>query len=269
MLALDSQKLNTEAIDFSCYLARMLRTSLTGVFVKKITAGKPQLVSADNYAAQSNKAHPEKITDDMSEFDAKAISFCEACISRDTIHTVHQNKEITTAELIIESRFADVLVLDPDISLSDMPESTPTSVVKYLMHKSECPVIVAPRDFERTNEAIFTFDGSASSIYAIKQFSYLFPEFKNGRVSVIQVNRSNTAAEKKFTEWLNEHYTHVTYTVVEGDLLNRLLGYILLRSNAFVVMGTYDRNFITNLAGPGITDHIIGTIVNPVFIAHR
>jgi hypothetical protein len=57
----------------------------------------------------------------------------------------------------------------------------PNEYLKDLLHISECPVIIVPEKFEFPSTIVLAYDGSESSVYAIRQFATLFPEFADNR----------------------------------------------------------------------------------------
>jgi len=51
-------------------------------------------------------------------------------------------------------------------------------------------------------------------MFAMKQFTYLFPEYRNKKVIVLEVNKrvSITVDEKaKITEWMRMHYANTNF----------------------------------------------------------
>src|SRR5579872_3425005 len=64
LLALDAHQLKTNAIDFSCYLARLTRSRLTGVFLEDVLADRPDLAASIAYGVPLSGA---PITGEMEE----------------------------------------------------------------------------------------------------------------------------------------------------------------------------------------------------------
>ena len=48
--------------------------------------------------------------------------------------------------------------------------------LKDVLHDVACPVLLVPEKFDFPESVILAYDGSEESVYAIKQFAYLFPE---------------------------------------------------------------------------------------------
>jgi hypothetical protein len=68
-------------------------------------------------------------------------------------------------------------------------DGTPTELVKEILKETECHVIISPASFDGIAELIFAYDGSKSAAFAIKQFTYLFPEFTDRKAIVLRVNK--------------------------------------------------------------------------------
>jgi hypothetical protein len=122
------------------------------------------------------------------------------------------------------------------------------------------------------DEVIFAYDGSASSVFAIKQFTYLFPVFKNKKAVVVNVNKQERSAideQFKMKEWLSAHYQDVNFVILSGNASDELFGYLLEKKNAIVVLGAYGRGILSRFLKPSHASLLLRTINLPIFIAHR
>ena len=88
---------------------------------------------------------------------------------------------IGVSEIISKSRFADVVILNAATCMTVYDENFPSFFVKNILNNAECPVIISPEIFNGIDNIVFCYDGSKSSVFAMKQFTYLFPEFKYTR----------------------------------------------------------------------------------------
>src|SRR5215218_8134806 len=92
------------------------------------------------------------------------------------------------AEIVKETRFADVLIISSEKFYQTFTENDLNAKLRDVLHGAECPVIVVPEQFQFPVKNILFYDGSASSVYAIKQFAYLFPELCENETKVIYTN---------------------------------------------------------------------------------
>ncbi len=273
LLAIDAMKPDIKSLDFACYLANLTHSKITGIFLENLVSVENpekifpemrsgQIVTADNYSVieQKETCCEENIN-----------RFNEACGKRGVKHTIHRDRGVPAEEMIEESRFADMIIIDAETSFTKRYEGAPTKFVKEVLENAECPVIISPVDFNGINEIVFTYDGSRSSAFAIKQFTYLLPELKDKKITILQVNKENNKIirEKyKLKEWLKGHYSNIGFTLLEGDPKFELFTYLLNKRNIFVVMGAYGRNLLSHFFNRSHAELVVMVIDKPVFIAH-
>ena len=275
LLAMDAARPNMKAIDFACYIARLTRSRLTGVFLEGLVNGESRSTS-DAFgggAWDSDTDNPDIVpaTIPSALTEASIRIFREACVCRDTLSGIHRDRGIPLSEVLAETRFADLLIVDPETSFTKSDRHIPGRFVKDVLDSSECPVLIAPYSFDAIEEIVLSYNGTASSVYAIKQFTSLFPELTHKKVFVVNVRQDNTPAiedQFKMKEWLKAHYDHVEFVLLKGDASDQIFGYLLEKKNAIVVMGAYGRNMVSRFFKPSHAKLIVKTINLPIFIAH-
>jgi hypothetical protein len=224
------------------------------------------------------KVQPEPDIDTEAAFEARRtiiennISFFkEACGRRSAYCNIHRDRGVPAREIISESRFADVLVIDPCTSFKRQYEGAPTGFVRDILKEAECPVIISPERFTGVDELIFTYNGGKSAVFAIKQFTYLFPQLRDKKVTIVRVNGDGQWEDQdmyNFKEWLQSHYSSISFDVLKGDADSRLFSYLLQRKNIFTVMGAYGRNALSQFFRKSQADLLIKTMSQPIFISH-
>jgi hypothetical protein len=270
LLAMDGYKQNTYAIDFACYLAKLTHSRLTGVFLEGIPEGggpgtqrleEPETVgqvASDVCAADPVLQHVHR--------------FREACLCREVPARVHRDRGVPVGDILLESRFSDLIVVDPETSFRNIDKAFPGRFIQDVLLAAECPVVVSPYNFDSLEEVIFAYNGTSSSVFAIKQFTYLFPEFKHKKAVVVNVRNGEVSAiqeQFKMKEWLSAHYEEVDFVLLKGDASDELFGYLLERKNAIVVLGAYGRGILSRFLKPSHASLLLRTINLPIFIAHR
>ncbi|MHA4844134.1 hypothetical protein ACX0G7_08220 [Flavitalea antarctica] len=198
--------------------------------------------------------------------------FGETCDRRHVRWGWHRDSGLPLEELIGETRFADLLIADPGLKFDESDHGFPSHFIESLLVKSECPVIMAPSSFEGIDEVIFAYDGTASSVFAIKQFTYLLQELSDKRMIVIQAHKDGnlTIDEKaRIGELLQPHYSSVAFHPVQGDSRDALLDYLLGKKNVFLVLGSYGGSMLSRFYHKSTASRLIRTFDIPVFIAHR
>jgi len=275
LIGIDAQHINTKTLHFACYIAGLTNSKLTGVFLEnqaetevpvlKTAYGMPYvetIVAADI----PENGRKRKICEENIRV------FNEVCESKGVHCSVHRNKGIPAAELIAESRFADLLIADNELTFKDKQEKAPSAFLKEVLSKSECPVVIAPSNFYGIDEVLFAYDGNSSSLFAIKQFTYLFPELSGKKIIVMQVGDKGDipiTEKKKIGELLQMHYSSIGFQLLKGKASDELFGYLLKKKNVIVVMGAFGRNMLSAFFRPSTAELLVQTLDLPIFIAHH
>ena len=202
--------------------------------------------------------------------------FTDACTRRNVkgeamvrgtslLHTENPVKEV-----VRESRFADLLLVDADTSFAGKTEVV-SHFVKDVMTLAECPVIVAPAYFESIDEVAFCYDSEHSSVFAMKQFTYLFPQLAEKKLTVLEVNRTEDmiVEKEKVQSWLTGYYPHINFQVLNGEPAEELMKYFLLKKNMLLVMGAYGRSMVSSMLKKSNADLLMRVVDLPVFITHH
>lgn len=265
--------LNSDTLTFSAYLAQLTHSSVVGVMLENPKTTSTIPVSAghgrtqdhvDKRAPAPSRTHIAMVQEKLNTF---RNYFSEKCIDCQ----VHEVRAEALDMLMKETRYADVLVLDAELTLTEHPKATPTDFAKRVLQEAECPVFIAPLGFEGVEEIVLTYNGSASSMYAIRQFANLLPELGNRKVTVLQVRTTDEDTGQdigKLKEWLNTRYTDIHFENLSGTADAGLLGFILKKRKTITVMGAYGRSQVSQLLKPSAANILVKTIPQPLFIAH-
>ncbi len=271
----DVVKLEPATLDFACYLCALSHSKLTGIFLENLAKeNRPAKMLKETAIEGGINVQTENIEELKEQCSAGNIQlFKDSCTKRGVTGIVHRDTGVPLEDVIVESRYADLLLIDASTSFSVAKESIPTRFVTDVLADAECPVVVLPEGFEGLDKIVFTYDGRGSSVFAIKQFTYLFPELREQPVVVITVmednNKPSPEERYKLKEWLHDHYTDVDFIVMNGNVKTGLLDSLLLRTRDFIVMGAYGRNAFSTLFSPSHAAPVLKLVSQPVFIAHH
>jgi nucleotide-binding universal stress UspA family protein len=272
LLAIDGITPNANALNFASFLARLSRSKVTGVFLENAEADEELVVyQAYETGYLNRKAGKKDHAVEKENVEKHIEQFKEACESQSVRYSIHRDIGVPAKKIIAESRYADVMVVSAETSFTKNFEGVPPEFVKEVLKDSECPVIIAPESFDSIDEIVFTFNGSKSAVFAIKQFCYLFPQLEDKKVTVIEIEDEDlcSADEKeKFKEWLSSHYSSIGFEVLKGDTESELLAYLLRKKNIFIVMGAYGRSTVSQFFKHSRADLLIKTITQAIFITH-
>lgn len=272
LLAIDAEKPDVQSLEFGIYLARLTGSSLTGVFLENLPASQPGVkfvygsafVETIGAEADPETTFKEKVTDENIR------KFKAACEAQGVSYQVHRDQDVPLEDMIAESRYADLMISGP-LLFAASPLETPAGMVKSLLVKSECPVIVAPYHTQPVDKILFACDGSASALFAIKQFTYLFPELSSADLTVLQADEGAVFGEEekeKLYGYLKGHYSRINFKDLRGKPKDELFDYSLRETNAFLIMGAYGRSWLSNLFRTSTAELVLQLNTLPVFITH-
>jgi hypothetical protein len=275
IVVIDGQEMKMASVNFACYIAQATGSRLTGVFLEnlaleevpsmKIVHGMPYVETILAGDLPDHKQRCERIEQNKARFR-------ETCEQRGVNCYIHSNKGIPEKEVILESRFADLIIVETETTFDEKSDAKPSYYLKKILTEAECPVIIAPPHHDDVEEILFAYDGSASSMFAIKQFTYLFPEFSTKKTIVLQViegNEDDVTLKNKIADYLKPHYASVGFKVLRGRTSDTLLAHLAQKKNTLLVMGAYGRNMLSNFLRRSRAELIIQTTNLPLFIAHQ
>jgi hypothetical protein len=258
LLATNVNDVKISAVDFGCYLANLTKSPLTGIFLENTPAKEFTQVFAHTGDEVDESVNISGINENI---------FCNRCLHNDARHYVHHVQGNALREIIIESLYADVILTDGNTSFNEHA-GWPSQFVKDLLEDAKCPVIITPFDFDEMNEIVFAYDGTYSSIFAMKQFIYLFPELTDVKITVLQVlnDEDDDITEKeKLKQLLMMYYNGVHYDILRGDVETELFNKFLSQRNKMLVMGAYGRK---KFFSHSTADILLKTLNIPIFITH-
>ena len=268
LLAVKGDSFAIPTLEFAAYLAALNHSRLTALILE----AEPAEHAASGASAQQAAKHGQHAPVAAATISKQEDALQRACADRGIAVRIRYGGNSPLAAVIKESRFADVVVLDASTSFRSNYEGTPTDFVKDVLKDAECPVVIAPEVFEPIQEVVFTYDGSASSVFAMKQFTYLFPELDEMKVTVLHIDEDrhwDDEEKKELGSWLQNHYSAIGFDSKTGDTTYELLASLFLRRNVFIVMGAYGRSAVSRFFRHSEADLLLKTISRPVFIAHH
>lgn len=260
-------------LNFACYLANMTRSRLTGFFFEKEhytsepalkqVYGMPYVESVTAGGLPEHYLKAERIEDYMRLFEYT----CESKGVRASIRYLEDN---IVESLINESRFSDLIIADAAVSYISKTQEAPSALLQHLLAAAQCPVIIAPSSFTPVNEVVFCYDGSPSSIFAMKQLTYLLPELGESKATAVQISEEDIpASEKKcITTWMSRHFESSDFVTLKGNTEQALFDYLFKKQQTLVVMGAYGRSIVSRLFKHSHADLLIKTLACPLFITH-
>lgn len=274
LAALDELKLSESTVDYSIYLSEELDAHIVAAFLEDITyhAGSTEQQEAafTNWSRMDillESEKPVRVASQkklQSKFDAQGIHY-----------NIHHNRLLALEALLHESYYADLLLIDSNENFSNWDASKPSHFLKNVLADSQCPIMIVPAAFKPIEKIVFAYDGSPSSIYAIKQFSYLFSFQKDITVEILMVTddeHSNHFPDQHLLkELLKRKYKVVLQSVIKNSNTTRaFVTHIKAQEkNCMLVLGAYQRSAFSRWLYQSLADTLISELDIPLFIAHK
>lgn len=269
---IDAAHFREEQLDVFQYISRVLKGKLVIVFLEN-EAG-PILYAPDFREGISPATYTEVLETDKEIKDKikrNITSLKEACIEKDIWFHFHEDKGLPAEEAILESRFADIVIMNRDISFALLYDSDPTLFVKNVLAGAQCPVLIVPDNMKEIKEVFFAYNGSFSSMFAIKQFTQLFAVFTERKATVVYIAENNTPAmphEKLLKEYLNMYYDSIEFITLAGEPDTAIKELLNNRKDCIITFGAYGRSNLSRFFKRSKADNILRELDTPIFITH-
>jgi nucleotide-binding universal stress UspA family protein len=223
---------------------------------------------AYSYYAEINWEHIEQRRKLIAE---KAMLFYKSCKEYGIAPTLHEENGIPLQDIIKESRFADLLLVNNTTTFATLIDSDPPKFVKDVLRQAECPVLVLPPEQKEVNELVLTYNGGFSAMYAIKQFTSLFKNYSTKKVTVLFVDEENTGKVKDeplIKDYLQHHFSNWEIKRLTGNPAFEISAYVLRHSGCIVTMGAYGRSKLSQFFHHSDAEKMLQTVNTYAFITH-
>jgi hypothetical protein len=266
LLALDGNNFSEGAFEFACSLSKKGELLLTGVFLSQI--------EAKNLWAYAVGVPPMVVP--ILEEDTVVVGesierFKNLCELNNISYRIHEDYNgFAIQELRRETRFADVLLIGSQTFYHNLG-GTMNEYLMNAVHKSECPVLLVPEYFKFPQSNILAYDGTDTSIYAIKQFYYTFPELcDNATLLVYCEDKDEVIPEKEnMFELATQHFSNLQILKLDGDPKKAFNKWISEKKNSILVSGAFGRSTLSETFRKSFVSDVVKEHQLPVFVAHK
>jgi nucleotide-binding universal stress UspA family protein len=270
LLAFDGQHFSKGIFEFARQMNEHQRVLVTGLFLPSVdyaellysfggvVAGPlyvGDVVPADDRILKKNIAH-----------------FRELCKGSGINYKVHTDftKHVVT-HVKEESRFADLFVMSSKLFYENLGEDAQDDYIESVLHKAECPVVLVPEKYMAPKSIVLAYDGSEQSVYAIKQFSYLLPEYRDLKVLLIYLDKGKEELPGKalIEELLSGYFPTYSVFKLKLDPKKDLEQWLTDHGDTMLVAGAYGRSLFSELFHQSFIHEVINDHKVPVFVAHK
>lgn len=273
--AFDGLNFSESTLEYAIELSKNAKAHLVGVFLDDFIRRSYGVAEIVNYEGSDLDKHVHELNDqDREARDESVTVFEKACQGAGLNYSVHRDKNGALRELLHESIYADLLIIDGSETLSRDSEESPTVFIHELLNDIQCPVLIVPKNYKSIEKLILLYDGEPSSVFAAKMFSYLLEPIKQLSTEVVSVKSPEASAHvpdnRLVKEFIKRHYPKAEYIVLKGIAEEEIYRYLhRSKEGAMVVLGAYRRGKLSRLFKPSMADYLLQRLHLPLFIAHN
>jgi hypothetical protein len=270
LITFDGMHFSNGAFDFARYMNECEPILLTGLFLPEV-----DYIGLWNYATASAGPFitPVMERESVEVVQANIERFEMLCTKHNIDYRVHNDfVDFALPELKKETRFADLAIVGSEMFYKNLGTKDPNEYLREALHLAECPIMLVPEKFDLPQSNILAYDGSKSSVFAIRQFAYLFPELTRNSTLLVTANEEGTKMlpeEQYIEELAGRHFPDLTLFKLELDPRKYFATWISEKKNAILVSGAFTRSSFSQLFRKSFVSDVIKDHKLPVFIAHR
>ncbi|HUZ60408.1 MAG TPA: universal stress protein [Hanamia sp.] len=270
----DGYKFSKSTLEYAIQLALQSDAYLIGVFLDEFIYRSYSAYNVMNTYKDPLELLKKMDAKDKEKRDEAVMKFEKACAKTGVNHAIHRDKYIAIQELKQESIFADLIIINENETFNRFTEKLPTRFIRDLLTDVQCPVVVVPKAFKPVDKIVLLYDGSPSSVFAIKMFSYLFGDTVDACVEVFtskdELGSSHLPNNKLMREFIKRHFPKAEYIVNRGEAEVEIPGHLRNhKENELVVLGAYRRSEISRWFKTSMADVLMKELDSPLFIAHN
>jgi nucleotide-binding universal stress UspA family protein len=275
IVAIDGLKYSSSATNYAVHLAKQANAHLVGVFLDDFTYHSYKIYELVGEEVEDIMERRIELEEhDESKRKESVVYFEEACRKAGLEHTIHHDRSIALQELLHESIYADLLIIDRKETLTHYDENAPTRFMRDLLSNVQCPVLTVPSKYMPLGKVVMLYDGGPAAVYALRMFSYIFSSLKYLEIEILTVKRAEQSLHvpnnRLMKEFIKRHFPTATYTVVKGDPTTEIVEHLAkTQGNAIVVLGAYSRGMVSRWFNPSMADTLMKELQFPLFIAHN
>jgi nucleotide-binding universal stress UspA family protein len=273
--AFDGLKFSNGTKDYAVHFTKMMNVHLVNIFLRDTTYHSYKLseVLDEHGAIREKKQEAFDYIDDQTRKISEGY-FEDYCQQAGINYSVHHNRLIAIQELLKETIYGDLLIIDANETFSPHNENPPTRFIRDLLADAHCPTLIVPPKYKPIEKIILLYDGEPSSVHAIKMFSYILSSLKHLPIEVVAVNSLweslHLPENKLMKEYMKRHFPNASYSVFKGEAEPEIVSHLHQQSqNVLLVLGAYGRGVMSQWFKNSMADALMRQFKIPLFIAHE
>jgi hypothetical protein len=259
------------AMNFILDLNHLSPVSVTGIFLNAVDSSALWANPMIPGAAINYMTLPSDTARTRQLQEQHMIKFEQECMRNDIPFRIHDDTDGNLfEELKKESKFADLMVISSELFYKQFG-GQPNDYLKEVLHNSECPIMLVPENYVFPACNILTYDGTDSSVHAIKQFAYVLPELcKNRTILVSENGHTGLLPDQIYIEELTlRHFQDLSIHIIEKNEQIDFSKWVGKQPVSIIVAGAYGRSEFSNLFKKSFVYELIKEHRSPIFVAHK
>ena len=256
-----------DVLSYAIHIARDHHSFLHGIFLKRLESVNYQYPFPNDFPLTEVPGAEAKAREEDSRLLTDYMQlFSNTCEAEGIPYKIETMGAESFSPLIHHSTFADCIVMDARVDLEQYS-------LQHVLADAHCPVILVTSETKAAEKIILAYDGSLSSMLAIKMYSYLLPAWRQIPTYLVSVNAPGET-ELKYREdiesWASLHFPHLENHILFGDAAAELVPFVQQHGeNAMVVLGAYGRTAISRLLHKSLATGLLQHTTATLFVAHQ
>lgn len=272
LAVIDGLGFEASQLDPIQYIARITKGKVTIALLEHIPAVFPPLPPIVGDALYYNEeATNQHIRERQDRIRKNTEYLRAACNERKLDIELYTYTENMLEELLHASRFADLLLVRHGLIVSSEPAASPSQFVRKLLINAQCPVLIMPTEMQVIKEVSFAYNGSYSSIYAIRSFLQLFLPLASRKVVVMYVKDSGMESipdELMLRKYLGLYSPKVEYRILKGDASKSIKVCLQYKKHSLVTFGAFGRSGLSRYFNESTAEDALDLMQTWVFVTH-
>jgi hypothetical protein len=269
LLISDENNFPAGAFEFLKYLHEREPIAVTGFFYSSVNY---EMLVASSLSATA-AGFINEVKEQNENVERCIMHFEKECVINQMDYKVHKENDIgTMAAIKTETRFADLLLMSEELFCRSFDDVQPNNYMMEILRHMECPATLVPERFAELKKIIITYDGSKESMFALKHFTYLFPELRNTETELVFFKPDDERAIPELNyleEYAAKHFPNLTINKLHFNAKKYFTTWLGYEKDAFVVAGSFARSAMSSVLRHSFIEEAIKENLAPLFIAHN
>lgn len=269
LMLIDGSNFSESAFNYAAQLNESEQILLTGLFLPSVDYTD---INVYYIGWMTGPMYPPSLDTDPVMIASSIEKFKALCTKHKIEYRIHDGITGSITDGIKkESRYADLIILSGALFYQSLGERGQKEYMEDAIHYAECPLIVVPELFDFPKSIVIAYDGSEESMFAIKQFAYILPEFKDVKTLIVYASvKEDEIPDLPFIEeFAARHFSDLTFFKLNADAKKYFNTWLTDYGNALLISGSYGRSLASELFNRSFLDDVLNDHKLPLFIAHK